>query len=268
MCCRVHCTLLSLWGIYFVFFLQYHWYRGGIDNFKLNPVHYIVSLWLTVIGVKAKSNYLPLLISLLFLLKIVVVMRDIRVDKTNRQIKSPEFPPASWFNVGLNQFKPGLILVKQAEGFKLSFTTWQITVSLCSQSMSLGRFLQQIPSCPSALNSLPHFNWSLETRCARRNVVLTLTIFSHRRMENSNHRQTKLCSRSLCYQWHTIAVKDHIRPRNEETWTHKRLWQSSCETRMIKGTGIIGQWESLLCISGFGQEKNRKLTKSNLIISR
>lgn len=86
-------------------------------------MHYIVSLWLTVIGVKAKSNYLPLLISLLFLLKIVVVMRDIRVDKTNRQIKSPEFPLASWFNVGLNQFKPGLILVKQAEGFKLSFTT-------------------------------------------------------------------------------------------------------------------------------------------------
>lgn len=55
--------------------------------------------------------------------KRVVVMRDIRVDKTNRQIKPPEFPPASRFNVGLNQFKPGLILVKQAEGFKLSFTT-------------------------------------------------------------------------------------------------------------------------------------------------
>lgn len=245
MCCRVHCTLLSLWGIYFVFFPQCHWYRGGIDNFKLNPVHYIVSLWPTGIGVKAKfakSNYLPLLISLLFLLK-------------------REFPPtASWFNVGLNQFKLGLILVKQAQGFKLSFTTWQITVSLCSQSMSLGRFLQQIPICPSALNSLPHFNRSLEMRCARRNVVLTLTIFSHRRMENSNHRQTKLCSRSLCYQWHTIAVKDHIRPRNEETRTHKRLWQSSCETRMIKGTGIIGQCESLLCLSGFGQEKNRKIS--------
>lgn len=73
-------------------------------------------------------------------------------------------------------------------------------------------------------------------------------------MENSNHRQTKLCSRSLCYQWHRIAVKDHIRPRNEE------LWQSSCETRMIKGTGIIGQCESLLCLSGFGQEKNRKIS--------
>lgn len=33
--------------------------------------------------------------------KRVVVMRDIRVDKTNRQIKSPEFPP----------LPPGLMLV-------------------------------------------------------------------------------------------------------------------------------------------------------------